>query len=72
VKLSVANRSISLLVPETEIARRLEEESLRKKAALPSEAQRGYLKLYLQNVTQADRGCDFDFLRAVDMKHTAP
>jgi dihydroxy-acid dehydratase len=72
VKLSVANRSISLRVSGAEIARRLEEESVRKKAALPGETQRGYLKLFLQNVTQADRGCDFDFLRAVEMKHTAP
>ena len=24
---------------------------------------RGYLSLYEERVTQADRGCDFDFLR---------
>jgi dihydroxy-acid dehydratase len=26
-------------------------------------AQRGYLKLFLETVTQADQGVDFDFLR---------
>jgi dihydroxy-acid dehydratase len=26
-------------------------------------AQRGYLKLFLDTVTQADQGVDFDFLR---------
>ena len=26
-------------------------------------AARGYLKLFLQSVTQADQGVDFDFLR---------
>jgi hypothetical protein len=26
------------------------------------ELQRGYRKLFLESVTQADRGCDFDFL----------
>jgi dihydroxy-acid dehydratase len=28
----------------------------------PPEAPRGYRKLFLQSVTQADRGVDFDFL----------
>ena len=28
----------------------------------PSEDARGYRKLFLESVTQADRGCDFDFL----------
>jgi len=26
------------------------------------DARRGYRKLFLESVTQADRGCDFDFL----------
>jgi dihydroxy-acid dehydratase len=73
VKLSVKARTISLLVSDEEIARRLEalREAIRKVAPTAS-TERGYLKLFLQHVTQADQGCDFDFLRAVEMKQTAP
>jgi dihydroxy-acid dehydratase len=28
----------------------------------PSKYTRGYYKLYVQHVTQADQGCDLDFL----------
>ena len=42
------------------------------KASAPVTAERGYLKLFLEHVTQADRGCDFDFLRAVEIKATTP
>jgi dihydroxy-acid dehydratase len=31
-------------------------------------AQRGYLKLFLQSVTQADCGVDFDFLQSPESK----
>jgi dihydroxy-acid dehydratase len=57
IKLSVANRELSLLVSEEEMARRA--------AANPvvePVAERGYRKLFLQSVTQADKGVDFDFL----------
>ncbi len=67
IRLSVANRTIELLVPAAEIAARA--------AALPAtEATdtRGYLKLFLQSVTQADQGCDFDFLRAVQIRESVP
>jgi dihydroxy-acid dehydratase len=73
VQLSVARRTLSLLVSDGEIARRTEEA---KRAPAPAAtrppAARGYLKLFLQSVTQADRGCDFDFLRAVEMKEVVP
>ena len=59
IRLSVRNREISLLVADEELARRAAEAP----AAEPS-ADRGYRKLFLQTVTQADRGADFDFLRA--------
>jgi L-arabonate dehydrase len=59
VTLSVAGRSLHLHVPEEEIRRRA---SLRKPAA-PHYA-RGYGKLFLDHVTQAHLGCDFDFLQA--------
>src|SRR3546814_888262 len=61
IRLSVKQREISLLVSEGELARR--------RAAMPvvpPTAQRGYKKLFLDSVTQADKGVDFDFLRGPD------
>jgi dihydroxy-acid dehydratase len=58
IKLSVANRSIDLLVEEAELTRRRTE----LKPTLPTPA-RGYQKLYMDTVLQADQGCDFDFLK---------
>jgi dihydroxy-acid dehydratase len=55
--LSVANRELSLLVSEVELAER----KAAKPLVVPT-AQRGYRKLFLENVTQADRGVDFEFL----------
>jgi dihydroxy-acid dehydratase len=53
------NRRLELLVSEREIATRLE--SWRKDQG-PAKYTRGYYRLYTEHVTQADRGCDFDFL----------
>jgi dihydroxy-acid dehydratase len=67
IRLSVANREIALLVSDDELAQRA-------KAALvivPT-AERGYRKLFLQTVTQADQGVDFDFLRAAKMVGKVP
>jgi dihydroxy-acid dehydratase len=57
IKLSVKDRKLELLVPDTEIKARL--------AALPAAPQpdRGYAALYARSVTQAGEGCDFDFLQ---------
>jgi len=38
----------------------------------PPTAARGYRKLFLQTVTQADQGVDFDFLRAPETKGFVP
>jgi len=57
VTLDVAARSLRLEVADAELARR--------RAAWrppPPAYQRGYGALYSDHVTQADRGCDFDFL----------
>jgi dihydroxy-acid dehydratase len=35
-------------------------------------AARGYRKLFLETVTQADQGVDFDFLRAAQMRGPVP
>jgi len=64
IRLDVEARELVLLVADDEMARR--------RAARPVQeprAARGYLKLFLDTVTQADRGVDFDFLRHVVAKH---
>jgi dihydroxy-acid dehydratase len=55
IRLSVNERRIDLLVPPDELARR-------KTAPVPT-PERGYARLYRREILQADRGCDFDFLR---------
>jgi dihydroxy-acid dehydratase len=59
IRLSVSKREISLLVSDEELSRRMKEHPV-----VEPTAERGYLKLFLQTVTQADQGVDFDFLRA--------
>jgi dihydroxy-acid dehydratase len=58
IRLDVPARELSLLVSDAELAGR--------RAAHPvaePRAERGYLKLFLESVTQADKGVDFEFLR---------
>ena len=62
IRLSVKNREIALLVSDEELARRT-----RENPVTAPKAARGYRKLFLQSVTQADTGVDFDFLRAASM-----
>src|SRR5262249_50545856 len=59
IRLSVRDRSISLLVSDEELARRAKSTNIKS----PS-AARGYHKFFLDHVLQADDGVDFDFLRA--------
>jgi dihydroxy-acid dehydratase len=66
IRLSVANRAIALLISDDELRRREKE-----KPVVPPSAARGYRKLFLETVNQADRGVDFDFLRA-DSKDSDP
>ena len=57
VRLDLPNRRLDMLVSEEELARR--------RAAWtppPSRYDRGYGYLFSRHVTQADKGCDFDFL----------
>jgi dihydroxy-acid dehydratase len=60
ISLDVEARRLDLQVDDAELQRR-------RATWTPPDAQRGvergYLKLYLEHVTQADRGADFDFLR---------
>ncbi|MFI4932204.1 MAG: dihydroxy-acid dehydratase, partial [Burkholderiales bacterium] len=67
IRLSVANREISLLVPAEELDRRAKAQPV-----MPPSAERGYRKLFLASVTQVDQGVDFDFLRAAQIKQRIP
>jgi dihydroxy-acid dehydratase len=67
IRLSVARREIALLVADAELARRA-----RENPVVEPQAERGYKKLYLQTVMQADRGVDFDFLRAPERRGSVP
>jgi len=58
IRLSVAERRLEVVLPEQEIKDRLARWS-----PPPSEHLRGFPRLYIDHVLQADEGCDFDFLR---------
>jgi len=57
IRVSVKSRRIDLLVNEAELARRRAQWT-----APATPPTRGYGKLYMDHVTQAELGCDFDFL----------
>ncbi|MDI9332019.1 MAG: IlvD/Edd family dehydratase [Alphaproteobacteria bacterium] len=57
IRLSVSERSLQWLISDEELARRQAAQPVS-----PPSAERGYRKLYLQSVSQADQGADFDFL----------
>jgi dihydroxy-acid dehydratase len=57
IELSVKNRSLTLHVSEAELAARRV-----AKQASPSRYVRGYGRLFMDHINQADQGCDFDFL----------
>jgi dihydroxy-acid dehydratase len=58
IRLDVEARKLELAVSGDEMARRR-----RDRPVTAPKASRGYLKLFLDTVTQADQGVDFDFLR---------
>ncbi|MBN9582749.1 MAG: dihydroxy-acid dehydratase, partial [Afipia sp.] len=59
IRLDVAKRRIDLLVDEVELT--LRQHAL-PKPATPEWAARGYAHLFHETITQADEGCDFDFM----------
>jgi dihydroxy-acid dehydratase len=62
IRLSVSERRIELLVAEEELSVR--------RGALPAEPavpERGYARLYQEQILQADEGCDFRFLQHPDL-----
>ena len=60
IRLDADARTLDLLVDEEELARR---RAAWVAPAPPAGAERGYLRLYLEQVLQADQGCDFAFCR---------
>jgi dihydroxy-acid dehydratase len=59
IRLDVPGRRLDLLVAEAELARRRAVWT----TPAPPGGDRGYLALYRRSVTQADQGCDFEFMR---------
>ncbi len=59
IRLDVAKRRLELLVSDAELATRRKQWKAPKSRAGD---ERGYRKLFLDTVQQADRGCDFEFL----------
>ncbi|MCH8870725.1 MAG: dihydroxy-acid dehydratase, partial [Chloroflexi bacterium] len=62
IGLDVPNRRLDLLVEDREVKRRLEDVPPMK-----PHFTRGYGWMYSQHIMQADKGCDFDFLRAENL-----
>jgi dihydroxy-acid dehydratase len=67
IRLSVNAREIALLVSDEELARRAQQQPVQ----VPR-ADRGYRKLFLETVLQADKGVDFDFLAAPQVRGRVP
>ncbi len=59
IELDAPARRLTLCVTEDELAKRQANVIPR-----PIQYERGYRRLFLEHVTQANLGCDFDFLRA--------
>jgi dihydroxy-acid dehydratase len=58
IALNVEERSLSLLVPEEELKKRRSSWTPQKPVV-----ERGYTSMFIKHVEQADKGCDFDFLK---------
>jgi dihydroxy-acid dehydratase len=60
IRLDVPQRRLDLLVSEEELQTRATAADSIKSSEM--DTSRGYAKLFLDSVLQADQGCDFDFL----------
>ncbi len=67
IVLDYVNRRIDVELTDEEFAARRREASAQPRSKGPL---RGFSKLYVDSVTQADTGCDFDFLRRVGPEHS--
>jgi dehydratase ilvD1 len=59
IELDGPNRSLSLLISNADLQARLADWRASRGGA---SATRGYVRLYIEHVLQADKGCDLDFL----------
>jgi dihydroxy-acid dehydratase len=57
IELDVKNRKLNLEVSDEELQKRRAAWTAPKPVA-----ERGYVKMFIEHVEQADKGCDFDFL----------
>jgi dihydroxy-acid dehydratase len=67
IKISVSRRTLELGISDQELSKRMQ-----ARPVTAPQAERGYRKLYLQSVTQADQGADFDFLQKPGPKTPLP
>jgi dihydroxy-acid dehydratase len=67
IRLSVARRELTLLVSADAMDARAAAQPI-----VEPGAERGYRKLFLQSVTQADQGVDFDFLQPAQRTRRIP
>ena len=65
IEIDVPNRKLNLMITADELEKRL---NTHKNGA--PEFKRGYKWLHAQHILQADKGCDFDFLRAESMQNS--
>lgn len=66
IKIDVPNRTIDMLVSEEELKLRKDQWQ-----APPPRFARGYGKMFARHITQANEGCDFDFLETKPGAETA-
>ncbi|MGA1287286.1 MAG: dihydroxy-acid dehydratase, partial [Rubrivivax sp.] len=67
IRLSLRKRALTLCVEDTELARRAQ-----ALPPAPAPPERGYRRLFMQSVLQADEGADFDFLRPPQENGSVP
>ncbi|UCM89997.1 IlvD/Edd family dehydratase [Streptomyces marincola] len=68
IRLSVSERVLELEVADEELAARADRTPPRSRPA----PGRGYGRLFVEQVTQAEEGCDFAFLRAETIRGSVP
>jgi len=69
IRFSTSKRRLDLLVSDSELARR---QSQLTAPPVREADKRGYRHLFLRSVTQADTGCDFDFLQSTEISESIP
>lgn len=71
VRLSLSQRSIDVLISDEQLRARGAEGPAARDGSGPQPG-RGYRRLFLDHVTQAEHGVDFDFLAAEEIRGTVP